>query len=261
MGRANQGVFFEQYRDQRGMRIGAVPDRRHSFRVPVPARAAVWRKGSLCGYYSVHDLSIGGCAMSGSAPVVVGDHLDLLIHLPRGNSMAVSAVVRRVHEGKIGLAFERTTPRAEDFIQDLVLEALASLRANAEGQVALVIEPNAEARSVLIDQLERCGQKAVGVATALDAVQLLVEHGERVECAFIEAESQNIPSFELVEYLAQHHPRVRRVLMGTAQSLGAYWTAEANGAVHALLETPCREENAERVLARIRGLPRDVLLS
>jgi hypothetical protein len=261
MGGADQEDVFEHVGEKHGPRTGHASDRRHSFRVRVPARAAVWRKGKLCGYFAVQDLSIGGCLLCGLHTRPIGDQLDLLIHLPHGNSMAVSAVVRRVADQAMGVSFERTTPRAQDFIQDLVLEALATLRADAEGHMALVIEPNAEARNALIQQLARCGQRAVGVATALDAVQLLVEHAERVDSAFIEAESQHLPSFELVEYLAQHHPRVRRVLVGQPQGLSSYWTAEASGEVHALLETPSSDEAAQRVLSRIRGLPRDVQLS
>jgi hypothetical protein len=227
----------------------------------VPARASVWHKGQLCGYYVVHDLSIRGCLLGGGTTREVGEQLDLLLHLPRRNSLAVRATVRRASEGTMGLSFEYTTPRADDCIQELVLEAFATLRAHAQGMVALVVEPRPLARSELVQALAKCGQLAVGVATPLDAVQLLVERGERVDCAFIEAESQHLPSFELIEYLAQHHPHVRRILVGENTLLSAYATAEATGEVHALLETPCSNMALEHTLARLRSVPREQPLS
>jgi hypothetical protein len=231
-------------------------ERRHSFRVQVPAHAGVWHRGQLCGYYVVRDLSIGGCLLAGGGENRrVGDHVEVLLHLPRHNSVGVTAVVRRVDECAMGLSFEHATPRAEDCIQDLVVEAFAMLRAHADGNVTLVIEPSETRRRTLLQQLKLLGQAAVGVATALDAVQVLMEQGERVDCAFIEAESLQVPSFELVEFLAHHHPHVRRVLIGDNDELGLHWLSEASGEVHGMMELPCSNDAVQRVLTRVRGLP------
>jgi hypothetical protein len=237
-------------------------DRRHSFRVQIPAHAGVWHKGELCGYYAVRDLSIGGCLLAGGGHEhVVGDQVEVLLHLPGHNSVGVSAVVRRLDDRAMGLSFEHATPRAEDCIQELVVEAFATLRAHQEGHVALVIEPHETTRQRLLQQLAGIHQTAVGVATALDAVQVLMEQGERVDCAFIEAESLHVPSFELVEFLSQHHPRVRRVLIGEPAELTRHWLAEASGEVHGSMELPCSEERVQRVLAKVRGLQLDPPLS
>lgn len=239
-----------------GSHVPLGPERRHSFRVQIPAHAGVWHKGQLCGYYTVRDLSIGGCLLAGGGEHrVVGDRVEVLLHLPRRNSVGVTAVVRRVDECAMGLSFEHATPRAEDCIQDLVVEAFATLRAHADGHVALVIEPSELNRKALIQQLKSIGQAAVGVATALDAVQVLVEQGERVDCAFIEAESLQVPSFELVEFLTHHHPHVRRVLIGDVTELGQHWLSEASGEVHGMMELPCSNDSVQRMLSRVRGLP------
>lgn len=236
-------------------------DRRHSFRVCVPGSASVWHKGMLSGYYAVRDLSIGGCALRGQSSCRVNDQVVVLLHLPPQSSLSVNAVVTRVDEHGLGLRFERTSPRAEDYIQDLVVNAFASSHAHAVGEVALVVEPRPEARKELVALLKRLGQPATGVASALDAVQLLLLQEERIAYVFIEAESRYLPSFELIEYLANQHPRVRRVLMGEGHTIGNYWSVEATGEVHALLETPCSEETTRRVLARLRSVPRGVTLS
>jgi len=216
-------------------------ERRHSFRVPVPARASVIHKGKLLGYYSVHDVSIGGCSLSGGQPRPVGEHVDVLLHLPHRAPLALSARVQRSDALSMGLMFEHTTPIAEDCIQDVVVEAFASARAEI-GQVTLVVEPRHAERQTLVRTLRELGRRAIGVATALDAVQLLVEEGQHVDTVFVEAESSSLPSLELVEYLAHNHPRIRRVLVGDGKEIAAAWVAQATGEVHALLETPCDQD-------------------
>ncbi len=230
-------------------------ERRGSFRVKVSARAGVFHNGQLRGQYPVRDLSTGGCLLSDvDTPQVVGDHVEVFLQLPRHNSVGVSARVRRMADDVMALSFEHATPRAEDTIQDLVLQAFVALRAHGEDFVALVIEPSNTLRSALIDQLGTLGQPAIGVGTALDAVQILMEQAERVDCAFIQSRSAQVPSFEIVEFLAQHHPHIRRVLIGDAEEVARSWRAEPRELVHSLLELPASDRNLEHVLSRVRGI-------
>jgi hypothetical protein len=231
-------------------------ERRHSFRVQVPARASLFHKGKLCGYFAVLDVSIGGCSLSGSATRPVGEHVDVLLHLPHRAPLALSARVQRCDGLSMGLMFEHTTPIAEDCIQDVVVEAFASAKVDS-GRIALVVEPRHRERQTLVRALRELGRRAIGVATALDAVQLLVEEGEHIDTVFIEAESSSLPSLELVEYLAHNHPRIRRVLVGDGKEIAASWVAQATGEVHALLETPCDQEAVHRVLHSLQFTPND----
>lgn len=234
-------------------------DRRRSFRVSVPARASVWHKGQLRGRYEVVDLSIGGCSLEGGPPRKVGERLDVLLHLPHGSTLALHAIVRRVSGNSVGLSFEHAPPRAEDCLQDVVVDAFAKTHAGAH--VALVIEPNHQVRQQILRTLRELGQRAIGVATALDAVQLLVEEGDRIDIAFIEAECATLRSFELIEFLANNYPRVRRVLVGEPSQIEASWLAETTGEVHGMLETPCERETMYRLLTRLERVPLDVTLS
>jgi hypothetical protein len=231
-------------------------ERRHSFRVQVPARASVFHKGKLCGYFAVHDVSIGGCSLSGGTARPVGELVDVLLHLPHRAPLALSARVQRSDSLSMGLKFEHTTPIAEDCIQDVVVEAFASAKTES-GQVALVVEPCHVERQKLVHTLRELGRRAIGVATALDAVQLLVEEGQHVDTVFVEAGSTSLPSLELVEYLAHNHPRIRRVLVGDGKEIAAAWVAQATGEVHAMLETPCDLEAVHRVLHRLQFTPND----
>jgi len=231
-------------------------ERRHSFRVQVPARASVFHKGKLCGYFAVHDVSIGGCSLSGGTARPVGELVDVLLHLPHRAPLALSARVQRSDSLSMGLKFEHTTPIAEDCIQDVVVEAFASAKTDS-GQVALVVEPCHVERQKLVHTLRELGRRAIGVATALDAVQLLVEEGQHVDTVFVETGSTSLPSLELVEYLAHNHPRIRRVLVGDGKEIAAAWVAQATGEVHALLETPCDLEAVHRVLHRLQFTPND----
>jgi CheY-like chemotaxis protein len=231
-------------------------ERRHSFRVQVPARASVFHKGKLCGYFSVQDVSIGGCSLSGPVARPVGELVDVLLHLPHRAPLALSARVQRSDLLSMGLKFEDTTPIAEDCIQDVVVEAFTSAKTDS-GQVTLVVEPRHIERQALVRTLRELGRRVIGVATALDALQLLVEESQHVDAVFVEAGSASLPSLELVEYLAHNHPRIRRILIGGGKEIAASWVAQATGEVHALLETPCDQEAVHRVLHRLQFTPND----
>src|ERR1700712_131749 len=120
---------------------------------------------------------------------------------------------------------------------------------------SLVIEPRSTVRSGLIHHLDAAGERAIGVATPLDAVQMLLEHGEDVHTVFIGPERPETPSYELVEFLARNYPNVCRVLMGDADQVADSWQAEASGQVHALLEMPCEGEAVRQLVQRISTLP------
>jgi hypothetical protein len=256
MGQTMRGAEFNYSGGAHQTPAKSLSERRHSFRVQVPARASLFHKGKLCGYFAVLDVSIGGCSLRGSATRPVGEHVDVLLHLPHRAPLALSARVQRNDGLSMGLMFEHTTPIAEDCIQDVVVEAFASARVD-NGRVMLVVEPRHMERQTLVRTLRELGRRAIGVATALDAVQLLVEEGEHIDTVFIEAESSSLPSLELVEYLAHNHPRVRRVLVGDGKEIAASWVAQATGEVHALLETPCDQEAVHRVLHSLQFTPND----
>jgi hypothetical protein len=256
MGQTMRGAELNYKGDAHETPARSLWERRHSFRVQVPARASVFHKGKMCGYFAVHDVSIGGCSLSEGQLCPVGEHVDVLLHLPHRAPLALSARVQRSDELSMGLMFEHTTPIAEDCIQDVVVEAFASARAEI-GQVTLVVEPRHIERQTLVRTLRELGRRAIGVATALDAVRLLVEEGQHVDTVFVEAESTSLPSLELVEYLAHNHPRIRRVLVGDGKEIAASWVAQATGEVHALLETPCDQETVHRVLHRLQFTPND----
>ncbi len=230
-------------------------ERRRSFRVRVTAQAGIFHNGELLGHYPIRDLSTGGCLLSNvDAQRAVGERVEVLLHLPRHTSVGVSALVTRHMDDVMALSFEHATPRAEDCIQDLVLQAFIALRAHGEDFVALVIEPDASVRAQLLEQLNALGQPAIGVATALDAVQILMEQAERVDCALIQSRSLHVPSNEIVEFLSQHHPHTRRVLIGDAREVTEAWQRSAPDLVHSMLELPASDRMLEQVLSRVRGI-------
>jgi len=145
-------------------------------------------------------------------------------------------------------------PVVEEVLQDIVVETFARVRTR-ENDIALVVEPRHALRHTLVRSLRELGRRAVGVATALDAVQLLVEEGERVHTVFIEAESEVVPSLELIEFLMHNHPGVKRVLIGEPADLAPHWLEEAAGEVHALLESTSDREALSRLLRKLDRTP------
>jgi CheY-like chemotaxis protein len=234
--------------------VGGHGERRHSFRVPLDGRASIWARNRLLGHYALHDLSISGCALAGGPECTPGAHVDLVLHLPERPALWVSAEVRRSQDRQLGLAFERTAARIEDRLQDVVVEVYTRMHAESD-HFALIIEPRSYARASIIDRLEALGEHAVGVATPLDAVQKLLEDGERIHTVFIGAQRPEMPSYELVEFVSRNYPHVRRVLLGDSHQVAEAWLAEATGEVHALLETPFSEDTLRRLVHRITALP------
>jgi hypothetical protein len=266
-------------------------ERRHSFRVPVEGRASIWLRGRLHGHYALSDLSITGCALREGPDCDPGDHVEVVLHLPDRPLFWLGAQVRRcsvdlpspvsqaphasssaekhhaptprapaeqAQASTLGLCFEHTDPRSEDRLQDLVVEVYTRMHADSES-FSLVIDTRSHVRRGLVDHLDSVGERAIAVATPLDAVQLLLESGERVLTAFIGPDRSDAPTYELVEFLAHNYPRVRRVLIGDAGEVAGAWIAEATGEVHGLLETPCSEEQLRRLVHRISSLPHEEL--
>jgi hypothetical protein len=189
---------------------------------------------------------------------IPGEHVDLVLHLPDQRALWLGAVIRRDDDGAIALTFEKTGPRTEDRLQDLVVEVYTRMHADTHS-FSLVIDPRSDVRQGLLGHLEQLGERAIGVATPLDAVQLLLERGDYVQTAFIGPVRPEAPSLELIEFLARSYPRVRRVLLGNALEVAEAWRAEARGEVHGLLETPCSEHSLRRLVHRISTLPSDSL--
>lgn len=241
-----------------GLSVGVHSERRHSFRVPLTGRASLWTRNRLLGHYALRDLSIGGCALAGGPACQPGSHVDLVLHLAERPALWLSAEVRRTKDDQLGLAFERTAARAEDRLQDMVVEVYTRMHADTD-HFALVIEPGMQSRSSIVQRLDALGERAVGVATPLDAVQMLLESGERVHSVFIGPARPEMPSHELVEFMARNYPHVRRVLVGDSHQVAEAWLAEATGEVHALLETPFSEDTLRRLVHRITTLPEAVL--
>jgi hypothetical protein len=241
-----------------GLTVGAHGDRRHSFRVPLAGRASIWMRNRLFGHYTVRDLSIAGCGLAGGPTCAAGEHVELVLHLPERPALWVSAQVRRNQDDRLGLSFERTAARIEDRLQDVVVEVYTRMHADSDS-FTLVIEPRSYARQSIVQRLDALGERAIGVATPLDAVQTLLENGQRVNSVFIGPQRPEMPSYELVEFVARNYPHVRRVLIGDSHQVAEAWLAEATGEVHALLETPFSEEQLRRLVHRITALPQEAV--
>ena len=232
-------------------------ERRHSFRVHTEGRATLWHKHELLGSFPLRDLCLEGCALIGTPRCAIGTVVEVALHLSdRPATIWLTAEVRRGDGESVGLRFAQTPPRIEDRLQDLVVDTYA--RAHDSGNsFSLVIDPRPALRSALARDLDAIGERAVSIATPLDAVQLLLESGARVQTAYIGPQPSHEPSFELAEFLARNYPHVRRVLIGDASEVAESWVASATGEAHAVLELPCQEETLRALVHRIGMLPRD----
>jgi len=186
-------------------------ERRKHPRAPLASSVVVHRGEERIGVYRVVNLSAGGLMVTGQPPLEVGTRVE--IHLRVGErTLRARAMVLR--EGQPGhgtaraLAFRDLEPDAEDLIQSAVLRALE----DARGASVLIVDDSAEICQALRTQLGRLGHRAVAVGTPLEAVNFL-EQPNNVAVALVDLVLGSSNGLDVLAYMAEQHPRVRRVLM------------------------------------------------
>jgi CheY-like chemotaxis protein len=230
----------------------AKQERRRSFRVQVPAEAMLWRKGQFAGRYQLDDLSIGGCRLSDGPARAAGDQVEVLIRMPHHGALSLPArIVRRTMGSRakplLGLRFDGPSATAEDWIHDVVLWALEE-SAPGGPRLALVVSDRSKPAGDLVHQLRKMGRDAIAAHTPLDAIQLLVEQGERVDVVLIDERVGAGRGLEIAQFLAANHPGVRRVMLGGTENTHALASALSCGTAEGVLTLPTVPRELDRIL-------------
>jgi CheY-like chemotaxis protein len=172
--------------------------------------------GAPLGRFTVVNASAGGLLLAGAAPAQTG-LLEVVLHLPDGRTVRTPAdVVRRRPGGgraTFALSFAAPAPQTQLAIDDAVWAAVAE-SSTAE---VLIADGNIEAMCALREDSRRLGYRAVAVGTPLEVVDAL-QRPNRVKVAVVDAVLTGHGSGwgegpEVLAYLAESHPSVRRVLM------------------------------------------------
>jgi len=196
------------------------------------------------------NLSAGGLMLAGQPPLAVGDQVEVVLRVGDQTLRARAGVLREGHGGKgkgRALAFHDLPPEAEDLIQNAVLRTLEDARAAS----VLIVDDSAEICQALRTQLGRLGHRAVAVGTPLEAVNFL-DQPNNVAVALVDLVLGSATGMDVIAYLAEQHPQVRRVLMsGRAhpQQLELARHSMFRFSAHEVLSKPWTEESLTKAMA------------
>jgi CheY-like chemotaxis protein len=192
-------------------------ERRRHPRAPIAASAVLLKGEQRLGSYRVINLSAGGLLLAGEAPPEGPETLRVSLRVGGDATLkAQVALLRQAHAHRapsFALSFVDLDADAEDMIQNAVLEALEQ----ATTASVLVVDDSPEICHALRLQLSRLGHRSYTVGTPLEAVDYL-EQPNQVSVALVDLVLCGSNGLDVLAYLAEQHPGVRRVLMsGRAQ--------------------------------------------
>ncbi len=227
-------------------------ERRRHTRAVVRASAVLLRDGESLGSFRVINASVGGLLLGGSTPAPLGTQVEAVLRLGPDRTLRVQSVVCREQASRDGSAFAVSfldlSAEDEARIQTAVDVFLERVRSAS----VLVVDDSREVGAALSLELGRLGQSSHAVQTPLEAVCLL-EDRNQVAIAIVDLVLGNEHGLDLIAYLADRHPRVRRVLMsGHAHpaQLALARHGAARSAPHEVLAKPWTHST----LARAVGL-------
>ncbi|CAN5822436.1 hypothetical protein BH11MYX3_BH11MYX3_45670 [soil metagenome] len=196
----------------------------------------------------IRDLSSSGARLVGRVQLLEGEQLRVLLEL-EGKQLSLAATVIRTdpQNAQMTIAFSALPPDAHAIIERAVETLLGSVRTEGAGTVIVLCE-QPETRAALERDLAQLGRVAHPCVTLLDAMQALQDPLVRYEAVVVASQSEREPIGEVLKQLADHHPRLRRIVVFGAQLPSL--DHAASGRVDAVLRTPVRI----RALGRALGI-------
>jgi CheY-like chemotaxis protein len=188
-------------------------------RVEVAAPAALYASGGAAWTCEVDNLSLGGASLEGArARTRVGEPVSLKIRLPGARAIRPNGRVARVRAvgGRVRVAveFDGLSADVEDYIEDACLAALERQRAPR----VLIVDPCRFECVTLARSLREAGHRVVPVATPLHAVAYLAERAHAVAAVVVHLDLSQTTGAELLRYVADEYPRVRRVAVARPEN-------------------------------------------
>ena len=212
--------------------------------------ALVVGEGGVTSHCLVEDLSAGGARISGNPALTVGEQVRLLLQLPgRGPFSLHGSVVRRFGDqsnpAAFGISFKQAPQRQSRSVEDTV----AALQESSAGNesVVLVVDDNSRTCYSLVQDLLRVGRKAIAVTTPLDAIEWLLDGGSHFDTALVDVMLGNAEGVDLLNFLADEYPEVRRVLMSDPLRSPQLERARQLTQPHAVLSKPWSAEQLAQV--------------
>jgi len=227
-------------------------NRRSHERVSVPTTAVLFQGEAAVGRYVVQNVSAGGALLTGRRTVGPQADVRLLLPLVGDEPMVLGARIKRRAQALNGLvavavAFEHESALSETAFREAVLHA--GPRSDPEKRpVALVVTDKTNARETLQKALTGLGRQPVVAATPLDAVRVLEDPRLHVDAAFVDVNAAEASGLEILSFIHDEHPRVRRILLQLDIRPSVVDLMRASEFVHASLREPWDEATLGDVL-------------
>lgn len=228
-------------------------ERRLFVRARVVATATAWVRGLCKGSYIVENLSLGGIYMSGGPAIRAGEEVKMILELPHGPTEIRGIVLRSEHQSRdwaLAIRFETPTRRAREAIAAAVTEALdtaareSSIRAEP---TVLVVDDSLLVREALTRDIRCAGWEVACFSTSLDALDFLDRPESQIRVALIDMLGTR-DGRDLLSFLADERPAIRRVLMSDHSRPGADELATFASRADAVLAKPWDQETLARTL-------------
>jgi CheY-like chemotaxis protein len=227
-------------------------ERREHARAFLRASAVLLRGGESLGNFRVINASVGGILLDGNPPGPVGTRVELVLRLGPDRTMRTQAVVCREQLGRDGAGFALSFVDLQAEGRQQIQAAVDAFLEKVRRASVLVVDDSREVGHALGLELQRMGQSVHAVQTPLEAVCVMEERNQ-VAVAIVDLVLGSAHGLDLIAYLADRHPGVRRVLMsGHAHpaQLALSRHAAARSAPHEILAKPW----TNRSLARAVGI-------
>ena len=189
----------------------------------------------------VTNLSASGAQLVGTLALTAKDRVRIFLDRVVARPLSLPAEVVRAEPATAGevafaVSFLQLAPRIADTIQQIVLRALQHQRAGSP-PVVLVVDDMREIRESLERDVKALGRAVVSAATPLHVVRQLQDPAIEIRTALVDLSLGESDGLEVIEYLADEHPTIRRVVMSGERSY-ALVDAVSSGRAHAALPKP-----------------------
>lgn len=214
--------------------------------------AVVFERERTLGRFVVQNLSAGGALLTGRHDVGRNETVRVLLPLPGREPLVLwGRVVRRASAPNqlhvLGIEFEHPTPTTEDAIQEALVSEIQR-RACASKPGVLVVQDSTELCDRLRADLELLGCRVLVATTPLDAVRLIEDPEQRIERVFVDVSVGEVAGLELMHFIAEEHPSVRRILVQGEVRPSVVELMRAASFVHGVIADPWDPETLHRAV-------------
>ncbi len=195
--------------------------------------------GERAGFV-VDNLSSGGAQLHGAIAFGEGERVTIALSGDSIQTLQLAADVVRAElrdaRWVIGVRFRNLADPIHDTIRRVVLHAISRQRAAAR-TIVLVVDDERPIQVALAHELTLLGLEPHAVGTPHGVIGCLHDPAMEVHTVFVDLGLGVCDGLDVVDYLADAYPQIRRIVMSGARD-DDMKRAVATGKAHAMLRKP-----------------------